>query len=370
MRLPRGPFVKKIGLVEDHPTVALSPRVNVLLEQIQARIAGIPAVKSVSAGVHAPLSQSTLGGLAVNFTIEGRRADGTGRQISSAAWFPVSARYFRTLGIPLIRGREFGAQDAAGTLPVVLINQTIARRFWPGDNAIGKRVRIDLVNEPIREIVGVVGDVRHDRYEREAKPEMYLPYAQLPLVSEDPWVDSRLSMTFVVRSELESLPLVPSLRAAVAEVDHNLPIFNIKTLDAYVAEQLWQAHQTMILLAVFSAIAVVLAATGVYGIIAYAVRQRTYEIGIRMALGASRKNVLQMLLALGLALVAAGVVIGAAGAVALTRFLRSLLWGVTPADTLTYAAAIVTVIVVAMVAWYLPARRALEIELTVALRCE
>src|SRR5580704_13532044 len=175
----------------------------------------------------------------------------------------------------------------------------MARRFWSGKDPIGKRLRIDMVNEPSREIVGVVGDIRHNRYDREAQPQMYVPYVQHPLVSQGRWVEPRLSMTFVVRSAGDPLRLVPALPAAVAEVDRNLPIFNIKTVDQYVAEQLWQPQQTLILLAIFGAIAAVLAMTGVYGIMAYAIQQRTHEIGIRVAVGASRGNMLQLLVARG-----------------------------------------------------------------------
>ncbi|PYT27494.1 MAG: hypothetical protein DMG57_18115, partial [Acidobacteria bacterium] len=265
---------------------------------------------SVSAGIRPPLSESALGALTLNFTIEGRRTEGPEKQAVSAAWFPISAGYFHTLHTPLVRGREFGIQDTAASLPVVLINEVMARRFWSSEDPIGRRLRIDMINEPSREIVGVVGDIRHNRYDREAQPQMYVPYVQHPLVSQDRWVKSRLTMTFVVRSAGDPLRLVPALRAAVAEVDRNLPIFNIKTLDEYVAEQIWQPQQTMTLLAIFGAIAVVLAMTGVYGIMAYAVERRTHEIGIRMALGANRANVLRLVIARGLLLVALGVAIG------------------------------------------------------------
>jgi putative ABC transport system permease protein len=177
-------------------------------------------------------------------------------------------------------------------------------------------------------------------------------------------------MTFVVRSTSDPLRLVPALRAAVEEVDRNLPIFNIKTLNQYVAEQLWQPRQTMTLLVIFGAIAVVLAVTGVYGIMAYAIGQRTHEIGIRMALGAGSRDVLRLVLARGVLLVALGVAIGVAGSFALTGLLGTLLWGVTPTDPLTYVLVIMTLVCVAMLACYLPARRALDIEPGIALRYE
>ena len=312
VRLPSGRFVKKTGLIGGNTTFEISPRVNVIFEQIRERISGIARVESVAAGIRPPLSETALGALTRNFTIEGRRTDGSEKQPLSAAWFPVSAGYFQTLRIPLLRGREFRSQDNTASLPVVLINEAMARRFWSGEDPIGKRLRIDA-DKQSREIVGVVGDVRHNRYEREAQPQMYVPYVQHPLVSQARWVESQLAMTFVVRSTGNPLRLVLALRAAVAEVDRNLPIFNVKTLDEYVTEQLWQPQQTMTLLAIFGAIAVVLAMIGVYGIIAYAIRQRTHEIGIRTALGASRRDVLRLVMVQGLLLVALGVAIGIAG---------------------------------------------------------
>ena len=195
----------------------------------------------------------------------------------------------------------------------------------------------------------MVGDLRHNRYDREAPPQMYVPYVQHP----------QPAMTFVVRSQGEPHQLVAALRAAVADVDRNLPIFNIKTVDEYVADQLWQPRQTMILLSIFSGMAVVLAMAGVYGIIAYAARQRTCEIGIRMALGASRRDVLRPVIAQGLLLVGLGVTIGVAGAFAVTRFFETLVWGVSPTDP-HYAVVVMALVAVAAPACYLPARSALR----------
>ena len=305
---------------------------------------------SVAAGIDPPLGESTLRAIALNFTIEGRRADGSEKQPLSAAWFPASAGYFHTLGVPLIRGREFQIEDTAASLPAVLINEAMARHFWSGEDPIGKRLRIDMLNEPSREIVGVVSDIRQRRYESEAQPRMYVPYVQHSSITQGRFVEPRLNMTFVVRSAGDRLRLPSALRAAVAEVDRNLPIFNIKTLDQYLAEQLWQPRQSMTLLGIFSGIAVILAMTGVYGIMAYAVRLRTHEIGIRMALGARPRDVLRLVIMRGLLLVALGVAIGLAGSFALTRLLRTLLWGVTPTYPLTYFVVIVTLAAVAMLA--------------------
>jgi putative ABC transport system permease protein len=330
------------------------PRAIAVFEKIRERISGITGVQFVAAGVRPPFGDSTLGDLKFKFTIEGRAT------AASGIWFPVSAGYFHTLGVPILRGREFGVEDRATAPPVLVINEALARRYWPNQDPVGKRLRVDKADEPSREIVGVVGDLRHNRFDREAPPQMYVPYLQHP----------QPAMTFVVRSAGDQHQLVPALRGAVAEVDRNLPIFNIRTVDEYLADQLWQPRQTMILLSIFSGTAVVLAMAGVYGIIANAVRQRTYEIGIRMALGASRRDVLRLVIAQGMLLVSLGVAIGVGGAFAFTRLLQTLLWGVTPTDPLTYAVVVVTLVAVSVPACYLPARCALEIEPVSALRYE
>ncbi len=339
-----------------------SPRVHAAFEQIRRSISGIAGVRSAAAGIRPPLSEGALGGLTLPVIVGSKRMD--------AALFPVSAGYFRTLGVRLVRGREFGVQDGPSGVPAALINEAMARRFWPGEDPIGKRLRIDRANEPNREIVGVVGDIRHNRYDREAPAQMYVPYIQQPAVSKGSTEEPRRTMTFAVRTEGDPLRLMPALRAAASQADGNPALFNVRTLDEYVAEQLWQPRQTMTLLGVFGGIAVMLALTGVYGIMAYTVRQRTREIGIRMALGAKPLDVLRLVMARGLLLVAVGVTAGAAGSLVFARLLESLLWGVKPTDPPTYAAAILALACSALLACYLPARRAVRVEPTIALRHE
>ncbi len=365
VNLPSSQFVKTATGTTDQSVVEISSRAPATFEQIRERVASIPGVESAGAGVRPPLSESALGGLRVNLTIGGRE-----KQSGSAAWFPVSAGYFHTLGVPIVRGREFGIRDTAAGPPIVLINEAMARRFWPAEDPIGKRVRIDLPDEPNREIVGVVGNIRHNRRDHESVPQMYVPYLQNPSISQRRWLESRLTMTFVIRYKGDTMRLAPVVSAAVAEVDPNLPIFNLRNIDEYVAEQLWQPRQTMTLLLIFGAIALALAVTGAYGIMAYAVQHRTQEIGIRMALGASRVEILWLVFARGLLLTAIGVAVGVAGALAASRVLESFLWGVTPADPLTYFVAILVLSMVAILACYLPARRALDVDVTMALRYE
>jgi putative ABC transport system permease protein len=368
VRLSGGQFVKEAGVVAGNSIVEISPRVQTVFEQIRERVTSIRGVESAAAGVRPPLSESTLGGLKVKFIVGDHPEDGS-LDPRTAAWLPVSAGYFHSLRIPVVRGREFHLDDTYASLPVAVINEAMARRFWPGEDPIGKRLRIDLVDEPNRQIVGVVGDVRHNRYDRDAQPEIYVPHVQCAKRTQRLRVESRLTMTFVVRSA-SGLPLVPALRSAVAEVDPNLPIFNVKTLNDYLVEQLWQPRQTMFFLALFSAISMILAMTGIHGMMAYSVLQRTYEIGIRMALGATRRDVLRLMIVQGLLMVALGIGIGVAGSVVLTRFLRALLWGVTPTDPYTYAMVMVTLVMFAILVCYLAARRALDIDPVHAMRYE
>lgn len=368
VQLPKSRFVKNVRAAGGDSAVEISPRVNAIFEQIRERVSGMARVRSVAAGVRPALSADALDALAFNFTIESHNV--IRGQTPSAAWFPVSAGYFHTLGVPLLRGREFGIEDTGASMPVVVINEAMARRFWSNEDPIGKRLRIEMVNEPSRQIVGVVGNVRHNRRDRDASPEMYVPYVQHPPISQSRFVEPRLTMIFIVRTFGDPFAIVPSVRAAVAEVDRNVPIFNVKTMDAYAAEQLWQPKQTTILLSIFGGVALVLVMAGIYGLVAYAVRRRTPEIGIRMALGASRKDILCVVIAQGLLLVALGTAIGLAGALALTRVLQAMLWGVTPADLRTYVIVVAALIFAAAPACYLPARKALAIEPAAALRHE
>ena len=356
-----------VGVVGVFQALEICPRVNILFEQIRERLVELSGAESAAAGQTPPLSGW---GLRYGFTIEGRKTADSEKEALRASWFPVSVGYFRTLGIPLLRGRDLRLEDNAAGPGVVIINDTMARRFWPGGDPIGQRVLVGLVNEQPREIVGVVGDVRQNRYDREPQLQMYVPHTQQPHGSQGRYADSRMTMTFVVRSARDPLRLVPAFRSAVAGVDRRLPISNIKTVEDYVVEQLQEPRQYMTLLTLFSGIAVALALVGVYGIMSYSVRQRTHEIGIRVALGAAPVHVLRLVIGRGLLLIALGTVIGLAGSLLLTRLLKSYLWGVTPTDLATFILVMAAVVSSGLLACYLPARRALRIDPLTALRHE
>ena len=279
----------------------------------------------------------------------------------------ISADYFRTLGIPLRAGRAITDDDRAGRPPVAVINETAARRFWPGENAIGKRVWFGSTTgsafasraHPI-EVVGVVGDVKYGSVDESIGPDFYTSYLQF----------SYPDTMVVVKSQRDASGIVPAMRTAVAAVDPGLPIYEVMTLDERIASTLSRPRFNAAVLAIFAGAALLLAAVGVYGVMAYSVSFRLHEIGVRLALGAGGRRVLGLVLGDGARLAALGAAIGLAAALALTRLMRSVLYGVAPTDPGILAGAIVVIMAVALTAAYLPARRAARIDPLRALRNE
>ncbi len=330
-----------------------------LFRQIVARLNQVPGVRSASA-----LFPFTLNGdeAVTTLDIEGRSVAEADRPRTAYTW--VEPGFFRTLGIPLLSGRDFTAQDDLKATPVIIINRTLARRFFPNENPVGKRISTGVGNgykqPPMREIIGVVGDVKQEGLGADVAPAAYVAVAQSPFDV----------LTFVVRTGADPASVVAAARNEVAAVDKDLPIFDVKTLDQYVSESVAQPHFSSLLLGIFAGLALALAAVGLYGVIAYSVVQRTHEFGVRMALGAERQDVLRMVLGQGIVLTLAGVGIGVAGALALTRFLGSLLFGIRPNDPATFAAVLLVMTVVALLASYIPARRATRVDPMVALRYE
>jgi putative ABC transport system permease protein len=351
------------------PEIALSERVNAVSEQIRQRLAGVAGVESSSAvAVIPPLS----GGARVYpFTIEGQQPASSEAGGLTAEWFPVMPDYLRTLGIPVLRGRDFTAQDSAAAASVALISTTMAKRFFPNENPIGKRIQIDYYKDKPREIVGVVGDSRHNSRDQNFQPQIYVPYAQLPLVN-DASGSGLERLAFLVRFKGSPNQLASSLRSAVGEVDpaQAQAAVNFKLLDELLADQLQGFLQYVLLLGVFAGIALVLAIAGIYGMMAHVVSQRTGELGIRIALGARRADVMALVLSRGLVLIAVGLTMGLGASLMLTRVIQSVLWGVTPTDPLTFAVVALLLAAIALLACYLPARRAAKTDPVVALRCE
>ena len=272
----------------------------------------------------------------------------------------VSPGYFKAMGIPLIAGRPFTDRDTQDGARVAIISQTLARHYFPDGDAIGKRINVNTGPEAYREIVGIVGDVKQNGLTKETKPHTYEPFAQAP----------NQFMTLIVRSSTDPSSLVPAIRGKVLALDSELPLQRVTTLDRVIANSIRQQRFTSLVLSVFAGVALLLAAAGLYGVISYSVAQRTHELGIRVALGAQVKDVMQLVLRQGMTFVIAGEVIGIAGAFALTRLLGGLLFGVTPTDATTFVVVTVVLTLVALVACYIPARRATKVDPLVALRYE
>lgn len=323
-------------------------------QDVLQRLQALPGVKSAGAVADLPLSGP---GASRYFSIEGAppTRPGEGR---NASFNLATPNYFPTLSIPLIRGRHFEARDIQGAPEVAVINEAMARRFFPDEEALGKRIRI--AEQPWRTIVGIVGSVRRSGLDIEATPEMYYPMLQEPL----PF------MALLVKTARDPQTLATDLRNAVRAVDRDQPVFDVKTMEEIVKGSIASRRLTMVLLASFAAMAIVLAAIGIYGVISYLVAQRTHEIGVRMALGAQRSDVLRLILGHGMALAGFGIAIGVVLSLALTRLLSRFLFGVSSTDPWTFLAVSLLLAAVALLAGYIPGRRATKVDPMVALRTE
>jgi putative ABC transport system permease protein len=274
---------------------------------------------------------------------------------------PVSPGYFETIGIPLLRGRSFTVADTAESPWVAMINDSMARQYWPAENPIGQRLQ-NGPGEKWRTVIGVVGDVLHDGLDGAPKPEMYLPVEQSMNVESDP--------TIVVRTTLDSGAAAVELRGVVSALDPAIPVDRIETMHQLVSGSVAQPRFRTIILAAFSLLALVMASIGIYGVMNYLVIQRTREFGIRLSLGATPSDVLRLVLRRAALLISAGMCLGLAGSALLVRFIATLLFGTAPLDPLTFVAVPILLAAVALAASYIPARRATRIDPIVALRYE
>jgi len=326
------------------------------VEQLLPRISALPGVESAGAINHLPLTDFLFTGW---LRVEGQ-AEAINRNEAGIPISQITPGYFRAMSIPLRSGRNFTEHDDADAPRVVILNETLARKLFFGQEPIGRRVWVPGPGKGMPIVVGVVGDVRHEGLDRDVRPEVYVPYTQNPSGF----------MTLVIRSKVDPLSLGAAVRKEVLALDSSLPVYQVMTMDQRLSESFASRRFNLLLLGVFAFLALTLAAVGVYGVIAYGVTQRTHEIGIRMALGARGGDVLRLLMRQGMSLVALGVVLGLAGAWALTRVMTNLLFGVTPTDATTFASVAALLIVVALLACYIPARRATKVDPLVALRYE
>ncbi|MGH9860803.1 MAG: ABC transporter permease, partial [Candidatus Acidiferrales bacterium] len=338
------------------PKYAQPAQQAAFFQQTLERLKALPGVEWAALTSTVPVSgNDELYGL----TVEGRATDAG--DLPSPLYYLVSPEYFRTMEIPLLAGRAFTEQDAGGAPRVVMINRTFAERIFPGRNPIGQRIRLGRNSSVVREIVGVVADTKHYSLgEKNGLLQVYEPFAQMPAR----W------MSLVLRTSVEPGSLAGAVRREVQAVDPDQPITGLQTLDETLAQSVAQPRFRTLLLGLFGGLALVLASVGVYGVMAYSVARRTQEIGIRMAMGAQRADVLRMVLRGGFTLAAAGVAIGLAGAFAATRLLEGLLFGVQPTDLQTYAITAAILVVVALLACAIPALRASRVDPMRALRYE
>jgi putative ABC transport system permease protein len=330
---------------------------NQFFRQAIGQIRSTPGVQSVGMVLSLPLGGDSFN-VGRGVIPEGRPA--VPEENIDAAYLPASPEYFRTLQIPLIAGRIFDERDTDTAPKVLVINEPMARRLWPGQNPIGRHVSIWHDEKFSREIIGVVGETKGSLNDDPAA-QMYVPYAQ-----DSTWG----GMSFVVRTEGNPAAAFSGIRNEIRLLDKGAAVFNVRPMNEVVATSLAPRRAPMLLLSAFAATALLLALMGIYGVTAYYVTQRTQEIGIRIALGAQIRDVLSLVLKSGMTLTAIGVAVGLAGAFAVTRWMKTLLFAVTPTDWLTLAAVSVCVLITTLLACYLPARRATKVDPLVALRYE
>jgi putative ABC transport system permease protein len=334
------------------------------LAAIEERLAAIPGVEVAGAISNLPLASD--GGVD-DFVIEGRPKPAAGAAAWNARYRMATPGMFRALGIRLKRGRLFAGSDAEGRPLVALINETAARLYWSGDDPIGRTIRYyPLESSPSIRIVGIVGDVRSTNAGEPAPPAVYVPFAQAPRA---PDYDGR-AMTFVLRVPANPADVAASARAAVTAIDAGLPVADLRPMSDVVSAAAGQPRFTTVVMSFFAGVAFLLAALGLYGILAYTVEQRVREIGVRVALGAGRREILRLIIANGMRLTLVGVIIGVPSALALSRLMSGMLSGVSSTDPVTYIAVVGILVTSALLASYLPARRALRVDPIVALRSE
>jgi predicted permease len=336
-----------------------SQAVQQTYRQMWERLERLPGV-SASGGVSSlPLSQMYAWGPIV---VEGRTPP-AGEKFLNADQRIVGGSYFQAMQIPLVRGRFFNDEDTSDKPRVAIVDDSMAQQIWPNQDPLGERIKpagVDALNAPWLTVVGVVGRIKQDTLDSDSRIALYISHTQYPA----------RSMNVVARSTVAPAALAPSVKAVIHELDPDLPLYNVRTMVQRVDDSLARRRFTMLLLGAFAGLALVLATIGIYGVIAYLVSQGTREIGIRLALGATRMNILNLIVRQGMSLVLAGVAFGLAGAYAFARMMESLLFGISSMDTVTFIAIPLLLSAVALAASYIPARRAAQIDPMISLRCE
>jgi predicted permease len=351
-------------------TQYIGPARETFYRQLLDQLKTVPGIETASAINHLPLAGDTWGR---RLTIEGRPLPPPG-QGEGGIFRVARPNYFQAMGVPLQAGREFTDRDTPDAPRVVIINETLARKQWPSANPLGQRITLDDprdATQPVRwlTIVGVVKDVKQGSWMEAPSNEFYLPFQQ----EADFYGGTAgrfTSMTLVMRTSVAPESLAKAVQETVRKVDRNLPVSSVVSMEQVVADTLWQQRFNLQLIGLFATLALVLAAVGLYGVMSYSVTQRTHEVGLRMALGAGQRDVLTLLVGQGMKLALLGVGVGLLIALALTRLMTNLLFGVSATDPLTFALVAVSLMLVALLACWIPARRATKVDPMIALRCE
>jgi len=359
-RLPTNPYFKQVGMVDGFAQLEISPEPAALYDRVAKQLRTIPGVVA-AAGINTPPASGTL--QPVSFSIEGEpfvRRDGESPDTTrGASFFLVTPGFFETMRLAIVRGRAFTDDDATDAPWVAVVNEAMARRFWPQGDPLGARVTLDIVpEEQPRAVVGIAANVPIGRMDRSPTPTIYVLQHQQPLHYRVPYGINRLTMTFLLRLQRPPSVVMPLVRRAVVEVSSRLPVAQVEMVDDSLGRQVDAPRYYTLLLSVFGSIAVVLAATGIYGVIGYSVAQRTREIAVRIALGAERSRILALVAQDASGMIVVGMIAGVAAALAVTRLLTSVLWEVTPTDPVVFGLMLVLLPTVAAVATLAPAARA------------
>ncbi|MGI9115478.1 MAG: FtsX-like permease family protein [Chthoniobacterales bacterium] len=328
-------------------------------DEIVRRVRALPGVQSVAVAGNLPF---TYNGDSMGIAVEGI-PDPPPDQWPDVIYRAVGPGYFSAMGILLLRGRDFNDRDTLDSTMTVLVSEKTAKHYWPNDNPLGKRLKAGATASegPWRTVIGVVKDVRQNDFIAEPRMQMYLSFRQLKSLTAN---------ALVVRTVVDPLSLATSVRNAIWAVDKDQPVSNMQSMEHIVAGAVARQRFSMLLLAIFAGLALVLAAVGIYGVMSYSVAQQTREIGIRMALGARRSDVLKMTVKQGLKLIGAGLIVGLAAAFVLTRAMASLLFGISATDPITFVIISLVLLATALLASYIPALRATRVDPMVALRAQ
>ena len=361
-QVPAADYTRRIGNHDGFPYFEITQPPSRRLQEVLERLRTVSGAESV-AGISSPPVDSFV------LTIPEVQLDTPGAARTSATYFIATPHLFHTLRTPIVQGRDFSDDDSVGTPWVAIVNETCARLFWPGENPIGRHFTFDIVPDELpREVIGVVRDIP-TRHAEPPQPVIYASYRQQPAHYRAPWANFLGGMTFLIRAP-DAPALIPSVRQAIAGIDPERSLANVGTVESHMRSATARFRFYVLLVAVLAGVATLLAAIGTYGVMSYAVSQHTREIGIRRALGAGPGGIIRFVGRRGLVLVGVGLAAGLAGAFILTRLIASQLWGITATDPVTFAGVSLLLIAVAAVACVIPARRALAVNPTVALRTE